>query len=323
MGTGWQLKLLHFEVGSVKSSMTYQPKSLNLDALEERPIFQDISIVIPTLGRPILEESLYWIMNGSAWPGGLIVVDQGGNPSIGNWLAAICELGIEAVYVPSRQRGRSAGINRGIETAKTRFVSITDDDCFVEEKWLENLTTLLRENPDSIVTGRVEAGTEDVVLVVTSKEASIQERPSLSFDHMSGGNMGTSLAVFKRVGLFDEHQSVRTAEDAEFAYRSLRAGIPIIYTPQAGVHHFGWRDEGQRSNQYDSYARSHGGFYGKYLRRGDWFIAVRVLLHYLRAARRWFRGFVFRDFETAAVGRAYVTGLLPGIINGLRRKKTV
>lgn len=300
--------------------MSYSHRRLNIDEQSERPILQDISIVIPTLGRPILEESLYWILNGSAWPGGLIVVDQGGNPKIAEWLAAICELGIEAVYVPSQQRGRSAGINRGIETAKTRFVSVTDDDCFVEEKWLENLTNLLRENPEAIVTGRVEAGTEDVVLVVTAQESSIQKRPSLSFDHMSGGNMGTSLVVFERVGLFDEHQSVRTAEDAEFAYRSLRAGIPIIYTPDAGVHHFGWRDEGQRTNQYESYARSHGGFYGKYLRRGDWFIAVRVLLHYLRASRRWLRGVIAKDAETAAVGRAYVTNLFPGIMAGLKRK---
>jgi GT2 family glycosyltransferase len=162
-----------------------------------------------------------------------------------------------------------------------------------------------------------------VVLIVTSQDFSIQERPSLTFDHMSGGNMGTSLAVIELVGLFDEDPSVRTAEDAEFAYRSLRAGIPIIYTPDAGVYHFGWRDEGQRTNQYDSYARSHGGFYGKYLRQGDWFIAVRVLLHYFRAMRRWLRGVVRRDYETAAVGRAYVTGLLPGILTGLRREKTV
>jgi len=300
--------------------MSYQPRPLNLDELEKRPILQDISVVIPTLGRPILEESLYWILNGSAWPGGLIVVDQGGDPQIAAWLEAIDELGIQAVYVPSQQRGRSAGINRGIETVKTRFVSVTDDDCFVEENWLENLTAHLRKNPEAIVTGRVEAGTEDVVLVVTSKDFSIQKQPSLSFDHMSGGNMGTSLAVIERVGLFDEDPSVRTAEDAEFAYRSLRAGIPIIYTPDAGVHHFGWRDEGQRTNQYASYARSHGGFYGKYLRQGDWFIAIRTLLHYLRASRRWLRGTIRRDDEMAAVGRAYVTNLFPGIIAGLKRR---
>ncbi len=301
--------------------MSYKPKSLNLEELERRPILNDISIVIPTLGRPILEESFYWILNGTAWPGGLIVVDQGGNSRIADWLEAIGSLGIDADYVPSQQRGRSAGINRGLEKAKTRFVSVTDDDCFVEENWLENLTTHLRENPEAIVTGRIEAGTEDVVLVVTAKDHSIQRRPRLTFDHMSGGNMGTSLDVIKRVGLFDEDPSVRTAEDAEFAYRSLRAGIPIIYTPDAGVRHFGWRDEGQRTSQYESYARSHGGFYGKYLRRGDWFIAIRVLIHHLRATRHWIRGIRTGDQEIKLIGRAYLTGILPGIMSGLRRKE--
>ena len=74
-----------------------------------------------------------------------------------------------------------------------------------------------------------------------------------------------------------------------------------------------------RIQQYRDYARSHGGFYGKYLRKGDWFIALRVVVHHLRALRRWVRGAVTGDQEAARIGRAYLTGLLPGIVVGLRR----
>jgi hypothetical protein len=49
--------------------MDYQPKSLDIKQIEPRPIMDDITVVIPTLGRPILEESLYWIATGTAWPG--------------------------------------------------------------------------------------------------------------------------------------------------------------------------------------------------------------------------------------------------------------
>jgi hypothetical protein len=69
---------------------------------------------------------------------------------------------------------------------------------------------------------------------------------------------------------------------------------------------------------YKDYARSHGGFYGKHLRKGDWFIALRAVIHHLRALRRWMRGVVFGDREMVLIGRAYFTGLLPGIIAGLR-----
>jgi GT2 family glycosyltransferase len=300
--------------------MPYTPQSLLIDEIQPRPILEDITAVIPTLGRPILEESLYWIVTGSAWPGGLIVVDQGRNPQIAFWLAMLQQKGIDTEYIPSDQRGRASGVNRGLEHAKTRFVAVTDDDCFVDNDWLENMARYLQQNPKAIVTGRVEAGTDDVIMVVTSPTPSVQYRPNLSFDRMSGGNMGTSSAVLDRIGLLDEDPRLKTAEDGEFAYRALRAGVPIIYAPDVCVRHFGWRDENQRTDQYRNYALSHGGFYGKYLRQGDWFIALRVGVHHLRALRRWLHGTLSGDAESQTMGRAYFTGLLPGIHSGFKSR---
>jgi GT2 family glycosyltransferase len=131
--------------------------------------------------------------------------------------------------------------------------------------------------------------------------------------------MGTSMSIVERVGLLDEDPRLRTAEDGDWAYRALRAGVPIVYAPEVAVRHFGWRDEGKRAIQYRDYARSHGGFYGKYLRQGDWFIAVRAVIHHLRALRRWVRGAVTGDREQALYGRAYLTGLLPGILAAWRK----
>lgn len=299
--------------------MDYQPKRLVITNLAPRPMLDEITVVIPTLGRPILEESLYWIVSGTTWPRALIVVDQGGNQDVADWLAMLEHLGIDAVYVPSEQRGRAAGVNRGIVRAKTRYIAVTDDDCFVGEKWLEGMVTRLDENPGTIVTGRVEAETDDVIVVVTSQVSRTQRKPRLKFDSMSGGNMGTSLAVVKKVGLFDEDPSLRTSEDGEWAYRALRAGVPIVYAPEVSVRHFGWREEEARANQYYDYARSHGGFYGKYLRQGDLFIAVRAILHHFRACRWWLRGLLTGDQELKYFGRAYFVGLLPGIIAGMRR----
>jgi hypothetical protein len=60
----------------------------------------------------------------------------------------------------------------------------------------------LRDNPEAIVTGRVEAAGEGVLVVVTSLEPAVYHRPRLKFDSMSGGNMGTSMSVIERVGFF-------------------------------------------------------------------------------------------------------------------------
>jgi GT2 family glycosyltransferase len=301
--------------------MDYQPKRLDINQIEPCSIMEDITIVIPTLGRPILEESLYWITVGTVWPGCIIVVDQGSSLEVAAMMKKLGTLGIDAQHICSNQRGRAVGINLGLEQVKTRFVAITDDDCFVETEWLEQMVARLYQHPDAVVTGRVEAAGEDMIVVVTSREPAIYHKPRLKFDSMSGGNMGTSMTVFKRIGFFDEHPSVRTSEDGEWSYRALRNGVYIVYAPEIGVRHFGWRDEGKRYIQYKDYARSHGGFYGKYLRQGDWFIAGRALLHHLRALRHWLLGIVTGDQELALIGRAYLTGILPGIITGIRRKE--
>lgn len=297
------------------------PKSLTTTDVTPRPALDDITVVIPTLGRAILETCLYWIVAGSAWPGEVIVVDQGSKPEVAGWLERLNEMGIKAEYVPSTQRGRAAGINRGLERVKTRFVAITDDDCFVGTDWLKNMVARLRNDPEAIVTGRVEPAGDEVVVVVTSLASAVYRHPRLKFDAMSGGNMGTSMPVIERVGLLDEDPCLRTAEDGEWAYRALRTGVPIIYAPEVVVRHFGWRDETKRAIQYEDYARSHGGFYGKYLRKGDWFIALRVVVHHLRALRRWLRGVTTGDKELELYGRAYLTRLLPGIIAGMRRNR--
>jgi GT2 family glycosyltransferase len=283
-----------------------------------KPILNDISIVIPTLGRDILEQSLFWILEGSTWPGCLIIVEQGSNPKVTDWLKRVQEIGVRVKHILSTQHGRSAGINRGLEQADTQFVAITDDDCFVREDWLMNMATKLRLSPNAVVTGRVEAAGEDMVVVVTSTTPSVQSRPRLKFDSMSGGNMGTSLAVFKKVGLFEEDPVMATAEDAEFAYRALRKGISLRYEPEVVVAHFGWRDESKRVEQYRHYALSHGGFYGKYLRRADLFILARAAGHFMRALRRWVRGKLTGDMEMALLGHAYCLNLLPGILAGIK-----
>jgi GT2 family glycosyltransferase len=294
--------------------------SLTAAALDPRPVLDRISVVIPTLGRPILEACLAEMGAGDSWPARIIVVDQGASERVRGWLDSADSAGLRTEYVASDQHGRAAGVNRGLERVRTPLVAVTDDDCLVERDWLRRMVASLDEHAGGIVSGRVEAaGEEEVVAVVPSLKPAVYDRPGLRFDPMSGGNMGVAMEIVHRVGPFDEDSSLRTAEDCDWSYRALRLGVPIVYAPEVCVRHWGWRGEDQRERQYRSYARSHGGFYGKYLRRGDGFIALRAGLHLMRASRRWVRGTLTGDREQALRGRAYLTGLFPGIVDGLRR----
>jgi GT2 family glycosyltransferase len=278
-----------------------------------------LTLVIPTLGRPVLRRMLRAVVAGDTWPIRIVIVDQGCNADIAALAEEMRGVGLDVLYVPSERKGRSAGLNDGIALVETPFVAITDDDCLVAPDWARRLGERLRHHAPAIVTGRVDAGEGEAQLaVVTSEAEEIQHRPRLRFDRLSGGNMGMSIEVARRVGPFAEAPSMRTAEDNEYAYRALRAGIPIVYAPDVVVQHLGWRDAAQREDQYRGYGLSQGGFFGWYLRQGDAFIALRIVVHLLRSLRRWLTARLRGDAEMALNGRAYVQGLLPGLRAGWR-----
>lgn len=284
---------------------------------------EDISVVIPTVGRPILQKCLESISEGRELPSQVIVVDQSSNPEMRGWLKGLRDKGVDAIHFPSRQTGRAAAVNRGIECVKTEFIAITDDDCRVAHDWIQNIRAHLTADPHTVITGRVEAaGEEEVPMVVTSMSPATYSRPRLKFDSLSGGNMGVSLAVIQRVGLLDEDAVLRCSEDGEWAYRALRAGVRIRYAPDVAVRHYGWRDRGARVKQYRDYAISIGGFFGKYLRRGDWFIGLRAVVLYLRELRRLLRALVTRRAEDLRMSWACLRWLPTGILAGLRSTNT-
>jgi GT2 family glycosyltransferase len=304
------------------NDVQYSTSDLSTLEIGPKPVQKDITIIIPTLGRDILQKCLYWIAAGASLPAKLIVVDQGNRTEVATWLYELRKFGIELEYVPSNQRGRSAGINRGLEQVRTRFVAITDDDCFVTQKWLEKLVLYLRKNPNSIITGRVLLAGDDEVefSVVSSETRKVYERPQLRIHPLIGGNVGMSMEIVRKIGFFDEHPCLGSAEDSDYGFRALRIGIPITYEPEVVLHHYHWRNAGQRASRYNDYSRSQGGFYGTHLFRGGWIIPLQALRDLVRGPIRWARGVIKQDKDMIDRGRADTLCLLPGIIAGIRRQ---
>jgi GT2 family glycosyltransferase len=264
-------------------------------------IDQDITVVIPTLGRPIIGRCLESIAAGNLWPREIIVIDQGNSKDVLESLQTLQCRGLSCRHVVMQGTGRAAGLNHGLAMVTTRFILVTDDDCEVATDWLKAMAEHLRSD-------------------VMGDKATIARKPGLTYDRLSGGNCGFAIEVLRSVGLFDEDPCMSVAEDGEWAYRALRRGVAIAFVPEAVVSHLGWRNLGERLGQYHHYARSHAAFFGKYLRRGDPFIALRMIVHLARSSLRWIRGMVRRDKELAANGRAYVTQLFPGLIAGFKSR---
>jgi hypothetical protein len=95
--------------------------------------------------------------------------------------------------------------------------------------------------------------------------------------------------------------------------------VPIVYEPALVVGHLAWRDGSELAATYRRYAHGQGCFYGKWLRRGDLFIAVRAARDLLRGPWLVLRGLMTGNRALARLGRAEVAGIGPGILAGLLR----
>jgi GT2 family glycosyltransferase len=286
----------------------------------KRPVASDVSVVIPTLGRELLEGCLESIAAGTAWPAEVIVVDQGSSSSVASWIDRLTRPGLVITHVRSSDRGIAAGTNRGLERVRTRFVATTHDDCRVQADWMERLSARTREVGNSILTGRVEPRGDGVVLtVITRREPTVYSEPLIDRDVLFPPNMAFPIRLLERIGYFDEHPSLRLAgEDNEWAYRALRARVPIVYDPEVVVDHIAWQDPDRRISLYRRYARGQGSFYGKHLRRRDAFILRRTLRDLARAPWLVLRGAVSRNTDLLDMGLGELTGLPAGVLAGLR-----
>ena len=282
----------------------------------------DVTVVIPTLGGPLLSGCVESIARGTVWPARVVVVDQSGASATPEWMARLRMQGMDIVHVLATPAGISAATNLGLRQARTRFVAVTHDDCLVRSDWLERMAAGLAGAGEAILTGRVEPAGEGIVLTVkTDPLPATFTRPRLTGDVLFPPNMGFALGVLDRVGWFDEHPSLATAgEDNEWAHRALRRGVAITYDPTIVVDHLARHGPADLPGLYRRYAHGHGAFYGTWLRRADPLIAVRAGRDLLRAPWLLIRGLLTRNRELVSMGRGELTGLLPGILQGLRNR---
>jgi GT2 family glycosyltransferase len=288
--------------------------------VDRKPVAADITVVIPTVGRPLLMDCLRSIADGDIWPAELIVVDQGCSELVAQWVTMLRDEGIAARHLPSTETGIADATNRGLDQVQTPFVAVTHDDCRVSRSWLKMLLPRLRQSGEAIVTGRVEpAGEGAVPTVIVARDPVVHRRPRLDGDDLFPPNMAFPRSVVERIGYLDEHPSLRLAgEDNDWAYRALRAGVPIVYDPAPAVVHVAWQPRSALPSIYRRYARGQGAFYGKHLRRGDPFIARRAARDLLRAPWLMLRAILSRNRELLALAYGEITGLLPGLLAGLR-----
>ncbi len=149
--------------------------------------------------------------------------------------------------IPEKQ-GIPFNRNKGIEFAKGEIIVFIDDDCWVQEKWLESLVNPLLEDQNLYA---ITSGTKIPSSNFLGNCISALGFPgggSLGFtkvwkvdaqgftDHLAVGNCALRRTIFEKVGLFDLDMRYG-AEDAEFSHRLMNAGLRIKYVPEGYALH--------------------------------------------------------------------------------------
>lgn len=249
-----------------------------------------VSVIISTRnGSRVLRDVLLRLLGGSRPPDEIVVLDQSDDDLTRNVVSEIqaTEANSQVRYVASERPGLCAHRNDAIRAATGEFIGSVDDDILVDERWLERMLdewTAHWERAPVLITGQILPDPEAVepeLITATRQEPDRRVhvgRPQL-FNVLIGGQFGAPRSLFERLEPvpFDERLGVGSqfpgGDDDEFAYRVMKAGIPIVYEPSIKVIHrarptYRWR------HMMFTRAIGTGASMAKHLGQGD----LRVLL---------------------------------------------
>jgi GT2 family glycosyltransferase len=92
--------------------------------------------------------------------------------------------------------------------------------------------------------------------------------------HVVGANMAMRRSAAAQIGPFDDKLGPGSpqlaGDDLDFVYRAYKAGVKILYTPDAVVYHdHGRRTDLDQAKLRRAYAIGTGAFYFKHILRGN------------------------------------------------------
>lgn len=280
----------------------------------------DVSVVIPTLGRPLLAACLQSIAACDPRPAQVIVVDQGGAGAGARELAAA---GLAGRVIEQRERGISRALNAALAEVAHDTVLVTHDDCRVRADWVGAAARAVARRPEVLFTGMVRPDSDMPGMPVPSTITSplVREYREPRPDVLYPNNMAASARELLAVGGFDPRFEA-AAEDNDLCFRWLASGRIVRYDPALVVWHRDWRQPRDLRRMYLGYWRAHGQLHAKYLRVGDTRLAPQLRGELIYGAKGALRRLRRLHWGPRPPDESYgaVRGLLVGLAAGLAQR---
>lgn len=201
------------------------------------------AIIIPTYNRHnALAICLYSLARvvGNFQQLEVIVVDDGSDSppyEIINWSKKY--LDIRLICQPNG--GPASARNSGALAAKAKNLVFIDDDCTPHIAWFKEFVTVMEQNPDAMLGGRVVNGlpgnlfseTTQLIITYLSETSRVAtEKPTF----FPTNNLVVPRQTFLDLGGFNA--ALRFGEDREFCHRWWAANRMSIAVPNAAVTHW-------------------------------------------------------------------------------------
>lgn len=242
------------------------------------------------MDRPdALERCLTAVWRGHVRPREIVVVDQSRGDRTEAVVRAQIALGLPITYARAEPRGLGASQNLAFARATAPIVAVTDDDCIVDERWLEIIARTMTADPTlDAVAGRVLAlpVEGDRIWPVSLRTSPVRAEfagYAPPWNVGSGNNFAMRRDAFARLGGCDERlgpgSPAKGGVDMDLFYRLLRAGGRVRYEPDAEVRHERQR-YAERLARRPMYGRGMGACVALRMRDGD-VMSARLLADWL------------------------------------------
>lgn len=195
-------------------------------------VLSDVTVVIPTVGRPSLHRLLDSLAVQDVLPARIVVVDDAGDPQDPVVAPAPRLAGIVDV-ARSSGSGPAAARNAGWRVARTKWVVVLDDDTLVPPDWSARLAADLAGAGPLVgaVQGRIRVPLPDGR--PTDWERQVAGLESAAW---ATADLALRRDALAAVGGFDERFPRAFREDADLAIRLRAAGWELVRGGHETIH---------------------------------------------------------------------------------------
>jgi GT2 family glycosyltransferase len=238
----------------------------------------DLSIVICTRNRAGqlrgMLDSLAAMRTMRTWEA--ILVDNASTDHTAAVIRQASETEPRIRYFREERIGLGAARDRGWREARSALISLTDDDCYVAEDYVDAVIAAFDGRPDvGVVGGRILLfDPEDARVTIDERDYPVDFAPN-SFvvaGNMKGANLSFRRAALQAIGGFDPELGAGTrfpCEDTVAIAAVLWAGFKGRYDPRPVVRHHHRRRLPDVPRLMAGYDRGRGAYYAKFLLRPD------------------------------------------------------